>query len=72
MTKIGLDTFEFRKMPERGVTREQWLAFYDVLEDAAQQGWHRRIVEDLERRAADPPFLGRYSEFLADSDGTFL
>jgi hypothetical protein len=35
----GLETFEFRKMPERGVSKQQWLAYYDVKEDASQMGW---------------------------------
>jgi serine/threonine protein phosphatase PrpC len=26
-------------MPERGVSKQQWLAYYDVREDASQMGW---------------------------------
>jgi hypothetical protein len=53
--KIGLDTFEFRRMPERGVAKEQWVAFYDVKEDAQQMGWSEEeqaaIVKKLDSDA---------------------
>lgn len=45
---IGVKTFAFKKMPEGGVEPEQWLAFYDSVEAAAQLGWdadERKAIE---------------------------
>lgn len=50
--EIGLRTFELRKMPEDGVSREQWLAFYDSVEAAAQNGWTKDEREAIEAKLA--------------------
>lgn len=46
--KTALELFEFRKMPERGVSVDKWIAFYDSVEDAARNGWtdeERELIE---------------------------
>lgn len=46
--EIGLRVFEFRKMPEGGVTAEQWLAYYDSVEAQQRHGWtddERTVIE---------------------------
>ena len=48
--EVAKDHFDFRKMPERGVSAEQWLAYYDVKEDALEQGWTEEEQEAIVQR----------------------
>lgn len=46
-SEIGVKSFEFRRMPERGIAKEQWLAYYDVREDAQRMGWTEEEQEAI-------------------------
>lgn len=41
---------QFRAMPERGVTVQQWLSYYDVKQDQLRNGWTDEEVEEIVRR----------------------
>jgi hypothetical protein len=47
--ELGVATFEFRRRPE-GVTPEQWLAFYDSIEDQGGRGWTDEEREAIEAK----------------------
>lgn len=50
--QIGVATFGFKRMPEEGVSPEQWLAFYDSVEAQHQFGYN-----DEERKTIEAKLL---------------
>lgn len=48
-TKVGVATYEFRRQPQ-GVTSEQWLSFYDSIEEQTRNGWTDEEREAIESK----------------------
>lgn len=48
-TKIGLALYEFRRQPQ-GVSPEQWLSFYDSIEEQQRNGWTDEERAEIEQK----------------------